>query len=155
GAVFQTEMTNARVADPLIPTLQTLAGDLRVRGLELGVQGYLTDKWEILAGYTHLDARTVSSTAAAQVGQPLQNTAPNQANVRTTYEFSEAFTVGTGLNYLDRRPADQAGKVFVPSYVTWDAMASYRLNKHLTVQVNAYNLTDALWYANSYYTTTT
>ncbi len=150
GAIFQTEMTNARVADPDNPSLQALEGDLRVRGLELGVQGYLTDKWEILAGYSYLDGRTVSSSAAANVGAPLQNTAPNQANIWTVYEFTEDFSVGTGLNYLDRRPADMAGTVFIPSYVTWDAMARYRLNRHVTVQVNAYNLTDALYYTNAY-----
>jgi catecholate siderophore receptor len=151
AAVFQTEMTNARFADPTNPTLQQLAGDLRVRGVEFGVQGHLTDRWEILAGYTHLDATTVKSTDPRQVGKALQNTAPNAANVWTTYELTDALTLGTGLNYLDKRPADVYATAFVPSYVTWDAMASYRLDKHITVQVNATNLTDVLYFTNSYY----
>jgi catecholate siderophore receptor len=151
GAIFQTEMTNARFADPTNPTLQQLSGDLRVRGIELGVQGHLTDKWEILAGYTHLDATTVKSTDPRQVGRALQNTAPNAANIWTTYELTNALTLGTGINYMDARPADVYATAFVPSYVTWDAMASYRLNKHLTVQVNATNLTDVLYFTNSYY----
>ncbi len=151
GAIFQTEMTNARFADPTNPTLQQLAGDLRVRGVELGIQGHLTDRWEILAGYTYLDATTVKSTDPRQVGKALQNTAPNAANLWTTYEVTEAFTLGTGINYIDARPADVYATAFVPSFVTWDAMASYRLNKHITVQVNATNLTDVLYFTNSYY----
>ena len=152
GAIFDTEMTNARVADPDNATLQTLAGNLRVRGLELGVQGHLTDQWEVTAGYTFLDGRTVKSTAAANVGKPLQNTAPNQANIWTVYEFTEQLKVGTGINYLDERYADMAGLAHIPAYVTWDAMVSYDFSRHFRVQLNGTNLTDAYYYANSYYT---
>jgi catecholate siderophore receptor len=151
AAVFQTEMTNARFADPTNPTLQQLSGDLRVRGVEFDVQGHLTDKWEILAGYTHLDGTTVKSTDPRQVGKALQNTAPNAANFWTTYELTNALTLGTGVNYLDARPADVYATAFVPSYVTWDAVASYRLNRRITVQVNATNLTGVLYFTNSYY----
>ncbi len=155
GAVFDTEMTNARVADPDNATLQTLAGDLRVDGVEFGAQGYITDKWEVVAGYTWLDGRTVRSTAAANVGKPLQNTAPNQLNIWTVYDFTDRLKVGTGANYLDRRFADQAGTVTVPAYVTWDAMISYQLTHNLNVQLNATNLTDAYYYTNSYDTSPT
>ena len=43
------------------------------------------------------------------------------------------------------------GTAFVPSYLTWDGMVSYRVNRHLTLQVNAYNLTDELYFTNSYF----
>ena len=49
-------MTNARITDPLNPGLQTLAGKLHVNGVEFGAQGHITDNWEIIAGYTYLDA---------------------------------------------------------------------------------------------------
>jgi catecholate siderophore receptor len=153
GAIFDTEMTNARVADPDNATLQTLAGDLRVDGVELGAQGYITDRWEVVAGYTWLDGRTVKSTAPANVGKPLQNTAPNQLNIWTVYDFTDRLKVGTGINYLDSRFADQAGQVTIPAYLTWDAMVSYQLTHSLNVQLNGTNLTDAYYFANAYYTT--
>jgi catecholate siderophore receptor len=151
GALFQTEMTNARVADPDIPSLQALSGDLRVRGLELGAQGHITPQWEILAGYTYLDGITVKSTAPAQVGQPLQNTAHHQANIWTVYDLPMGFKVGTGLNYLGKRPADVDGQAFVPSYLTWDAMLSYQINSNLSLQLNGTNLTNVYYFTNSYY----
>jgi catecholate siderophore receptor len=152
AAVFDTEMTNARVADPDNATLQTLAGDLRVVGAELGAQGHLTDKLEIIAGYTWLDGRTVRSTNPAQVGKPLQNTAPNQANLWTVYEISEQLKIGAGLNYLDGRPADMDGLIHIPAYVTLDAMVSFRVNRSLSVQLNGTNLADAYYFTSSYYT---
>ncbi len=82
----------------------------------------------------------------------MQNTAPNQANLWTVYRLTPVIKVGGGINYLDRRPADVANTSFTPSYVTLDAMASLRVNDHLSLQVNATNLTDKYYYANSYFT---
>ena len=152
AALFRTEMVNVRVGDPTNPSLQILAGTQRVDGLELGLAGYITPGWEVLAGYTHLISKTLKSTDPTQVGQPLQNTAPNQANLWTVYRLTPVIKVGGGINYLDRRPADVANSSFTPSYVTLDAMASLRVNDHLSLQVNATNLTDKYYFANSYFT---
>jgi catecholate siderophore receptor len=152
AGIFQTEMSNARVGDPTNPTApQLLAGKERVRGFEADVNGYLTEGLEITAGYTHLDSETIESTDPASVGAPLLNTAPNQANMWLVYEFQEAWKVGAGFNYLSRRAADVDNAAHVPGYVTFDAMASYRLNPHLSVQLNGYNLANRYYYANSYF----
>ncbi len=151
GSIFRTEMTNARVADPDNPALQALAGDLRVQGAEVDLSGYITRQLEVLASYTYLDAKNTTPVSAGLTVNPLQNTAPNQVNVWAEYEPSEKWKLGTGLNYLGRRPADVNGQASVPSYLTWDAMVSYRVNRHLTLQVNGLNLTDALYFTNSYF----
>ena len=151
GSIFRTEMTNARVADPDNPALQALAGDLLVKGFELDVSGYITPQIEILANYTYLDGKNTTPKSAGLTVNPLQNMAPNQVNAWVEYEPTKAWKLGTGINYLDRRVADVNDTAFVPSYVTWDAMLSYRVNRHLTLQVNALNLTDALYFTNSYF----
>jgi catecholate siderophore receptor len=46
AAIFDTEMTNARITDPLQPALQALSGTERVKGGELGIQGHITRHWE-------------------------------------------------------------------------------------------------------------
>jgi catecholate siderophore receptor len=81
----------------------------------------------------------------------LLNTAPNQANMWLVYEFHEAWKVGAGINYLSRRAADIDNTAHVRGYVTFDAMASYSLNKHMSVQLNGYNLANRYYYANSYF----
>lgn len=78
--------------------------------------------------------------------------APNQASGWAVYELDGGWKLGTGLNYLDRRVADLAGTTIVPAYLTWDAMLSYRISDHLSAQLNAYNLTNALYYTASYFT---
>jgi catecholate siderophore receptor len=152
GAVFRTEVDNAQTNDPENPTITVLNGDQRVDGLELGASGHLTRQWEIFAGYTYLDVKTISSGTAAYVGQPLPNTARNALNLWTEYEFSAAWEIGTGFNWLDRRFADSGGTTTIPGYVVWNAMLSYQLAPHVALQLNGFNLLNRDYFVNSYYT---
>ena len=159
AAVFNTEMTNARISDPTNPTLQTLAGTEKVNGFEIGAQGRITENWEIIAGYTYLDP-TAIGLAGFGIHGPIPNTAHNQANFWTTYDFDFGLKIGTGVNYTGMRRAgtDNAsvpGTVQIataPGYATWDAMVGYQFNDTLGLQLNAYNLTDEFYYSTSYFT---
>ncbi|MEJ1969486.1 MAG: TonB-dependent siderophore receptor [Rhizomicrobium sp.] len=159
AAIFDTEMTNARITDPLQPALQTLAGTEHVNGIELGAQGRLTEHWEIIAGYTYLDPTAVG-LAGVGVHGPIPNTAHNQANLWTTYDFEDSLKIGTGLNYVGQRNAGTdnltvPGTIItahVPGYVTWDGMIGYQFNDTFGLQLNAYNLTDEYYFVNSYFT---
>jgi len=158
-AAFNTVMTNARISDPTNPALQTLAGTLRVNGIEVGATGRLTENWEITAGYTYL-APLAKGLVAPGVAGPIPNTTNNQGNIWTTYDFDSGLQVGTGLNYVGRRYAGtDTGTIpgttlvpKVPAYVTWDAMVGYRINDLWQVQLNGSNLTDEYYLANSYFT---
>ncbi len=58
------------------------------------------------------------------------------------------------MNYLGRRAAFKTvaqGVAHVPSYVTFDGMASYAINDNVTLQLNGYNLFDTKYFANSYF----
>jgi catecholate siderophore receptor len=152
GALFHTEVDNAQTNDPDNPTITTLNGNQRVNGAEFGVSGYLTRQLEITAGYTYLDGRTIASGTAAYVGKFLPNTARNAVNLWSEYEFTENFELGVGGNWLDHRFADYAESVNIPGYVVWNAMASYKLNKSVLLQLNGFNLANKLYYEGSYYT---
>lgn len=159
AAAFNTVMTNARITDPLNPSLQSLAGTLRVNGVEFDASGRITPDWEITGGYTYIAPRAVGLVAAGVPG-PIPNTARNQANLWSIYEFSDDLKIGAGLNYVGRRDAgtDNAtvpGSVTVakvPAYITWDAMVGYQFTDTFGLQLNGYNLTDEYYFSNSYFT---
>jgi catecholate siderophore receptor len=152
AAVFRTEVDNAQTNDPENPTLTILNGDQRVDGVELGASGYVTEHWEIVAGYTHLDGKTLSSGTAAYIGKALPNVARNAANLWTEYELTDKWEVGAGGNWLGARFADSGETATIPGYVVWNAMASYKLSRTVSLQLNVLNLTNKLYYENSYYT---
>jgi catecholate siderophore receptor len=152
AAVFRTEVDNAQTNDPENPTLTILNGDQRVDGVELGAYGYLTEHLEIVAGYTYLDGKTLSSGTAAYVGKALPNVARNAANLWTEYELTDAWEVGVGGNWLGARFADSGETATIPGYVVFNAMVSYKLSRTLSLQLNVLNLANKLYYDNSYYT---
>ncbi|HEY2067920.1 MAG TPA: TonB-dependent siderophore receptor [Rhizomicrobium sp.] len=152
-ALFNTEMENARISDPLNPGLQALAGNLRENGFEANVAGNLTDHWEIIAGYTYLDGKSEGLFGTNLQGS-IPNTAHNQANLWTTYDFDEGYKLGFGVNYLGQRYAfkDAAGNVtHAPSYVTFDGMASWQITDTVALQLNGYNLLNKFYYSDIYF----
>jgi len=152
AALFRTDKTNARIPDPNDPTGATLvlSGLTRVEGLELSAQGKLTDKWELIASYTHLRSEIVSTTVAAQLGKELIQTPNDAFSLWTTYAITPEFTVGGGAYYVGAMWGDVDNTTRVPSYWRFDAMASYKLAPDVTLQLNVYNLTDKYYYDSAY-----
>jgi catecholate siderophore receptor len=143
GALFQTEKTNARTpginpGDP--PTV--LEGRQRVRGVEVGVNGRLTDAWMLFAGYTWLESEVLESNTPAEVGKELANTPESSASLWTTYRFRRGLEVGGGLQFVDDRWNAPTNVRLAPSYWKVDATVAYPVNERLSLRLNAFNLTD-------------
>lgn len=152
AAIFHTEKTNARVAiEPGRGGAQETIGEQQVRGLEFAVTGQLTERWMLNASYTFLDSEIVDDGPVnSDEGNVFPNTPRNGANLWTTYEIGESFLVGGGATYVGKRYGNTANTVWIPSYVTYDAMASVDLGERVTVQLNLHNLTDEVYYVRPY-----
>ena len=159
AAVFRTEKENTRI---LVSTnTYQNAGKSRVDGIELSASGKVTDKWQVFAGYSYLDSElidagltgrngAVTAGAAPASGNQMPNTPKNSFSLWTTYELMPKVTIGGGAFYVDEVYGDAANTVYVPSYTRYDAMAAYKLNKHVDFQLNVQNLTDKTYYDKAY-----
>jgi catecholate siderophore receptor len=150
-ALFRTEKTNARTSDPANPGLGTiLAGKQRVEGGEISLTGRVSERVSLLAGYSHLASEYVESLNPAQEGTSFTNVPKHSVNVWGTVNLTKNLQVGGGGRYVDTRllrlATATAAEVSVPSYHTYDAVASYRFNSTLGLQLNLYNLSDKLYY---------
>lgn len=163
SAVFFTEKTNARVL--LSDGSTAVAGKQEVKGLELGFAGKLTNKWQAFGGYTYLDSELVDGgltnvgSNASPVFVPLSsvargdqfpNTARNSASIWTTYAVLPNLTVGGGAFYVDKIYGNTLNTVSIPSYVRYDAVATYKIDKNLNLQLNVQNLTDERYFNAAY-----
>ena len=103
AAVFRTEKQNTRIQ--LDAATYTNGGETQVDGLELGVNGQITDKWAVSAGYTYLDSETVNPGPSCNrqgvctpdnpaKGKQMQNVPKNSATLWTTYAVTPALTLG-------------------------------------------------------------
>ena len=150
GAAFQIEKTNARVPDPANSGFNILQGGQRVRGFDLGVQGRITDNWQIMAGYTYLDGQiTETSTAsnAPALGAPLVQTPKNSFTFFTEYRLTEKLEFGVGGTHISSRYATNTAPIkIVPGYWTFDAMAKYDFTERMSLQLNVNNIFDEYYY---------
>ncbi|WP_216935238.1 TonB-dependent siderophore receptor [Acinetobacter sp. BY484] len=162
AAIFRTEKTNTRATGDDGTTSNI--GETRVDGIELGVNGNITDKWAISAGYTYLDSEMIDGgfVNTAATGQPavyapnpsngnqVQNVAKNSATLWTTYAVTPALTLGAGAVAMDKVYGNATNTKFVPGYVRYDAMARYNVNENVDLQLNLNNLSDERYFTKAY-----
>lgn len=153
AAAFETKKTDARSYDPLTGDV-TLSGSNRVRGIELGLTGAITPKWDIWAGYTYLDPKVLKYQASGRSdsidGNQMKFIARHSATLWTTYKVLPELTLGGGVSYLGKRYADDANELVLPSHVRYDAMARYDISKQLSLQLNVNNISDTELYDASH-----
>lgn len=161
AAIFRTEKTNTRSTDSDGTTRNI--GETRVDGIELGINGNVTEKWAISAGYTYLDSKlidggfeNIGTTAdpiyvpSSNNGNRVQNVAENSATLWTTYQVMPQLTLGAGAVAMDKVYGNAANTKFVPGYVRYDAMARYQVNPNVDLQLNINNLSDTRYFTKVY-----
>jgi len=161
AAIFRTEKTNTRSTDADGSTRNI--GETRVDGIELGINGNITEKWAISAGYTYLDSELIDGgfenigTTAEPVyvpstnnGNQVQNVAENSATLWMTYQVIPQLTLGAGAVAMDKIYGNAANTKFVPGYVRYDAMARYQVNPNVDLQLNINNLSDTRYFSKAY-----
>lgn len=161
AALFETRKTNARSTDP--QGIVTIDGENRVRGIELSATGKLTPRWDISAGYSYLDSELLdggyvnAGTSAApnyvtnpSNGNQLKFIAKHNANLWTTYQVMDKFTVGGGATYMGKRFVDDSNDYYLPDHLRLDAFASYQLMPEFGLQLNVNNITNERIYDASH-----
>lgn len=151
SAIFETRKTDARSTDPLTGDV-SLSGNNRVRGVEFGLTGSITNKWDVWAGYTYLDPKITKYRSGSNVfdGNQIKFIAKQSATLWTTYKVLPAVTVGGGISYVGSRYVDDANKYELPSHVRYDAMARYDIDKRFALQLNVNNISDTEVYDASH-----
>ena len=123
------------------PTGSVADGDYAVtetstKGFEITATGTVTENWFISAG-----ANIVNGTAPAEVAE-------NSYSVWNLVKVNDQFSVGLG--YIHKGDTVGKGSTQLPSYDRLDVAAYYAVNENLRFQLNLENITDQLYFPNSY-----
>jgi catecholate siderophore receptor len=147
-------------------------GKNRVRGIEFGATGQVTDKLTLQTGLTLmeaeiLEAAPVPPTAAApnpiqRPGKTLSNFADNTFNMQLKYQFTDKFALGAAAKYESRKYAGQPDTAAaydlntgvysqpVPAYSVFDMFAVYDVTKQMHLRLNVGNITNKDYYLAAY-----
>ena len=132
---------NAR--ESLLDGSYVMAGEQRVRGLELSAKGKLSERWDLFASYTFLDSEVLKSVRYPErEGQALANTPPRSLSLWSTYELPEGVTLGYGARYVSQRNVTSASTDKLDAYWVHSLMLGYQAARDLKLQLNLDNLFD-------------
>ena len=150
AAIFRTEKQNTRIQ--IDPTTTTNAGESKVDGFEVSLNGKITNKWDISAGYSYLDSEITKAAynAIAQEGKPLPFVAKNSATLWSTYRVLPNLTLGAGAEYRDQVFVNTTAPKYLPTYTIYNAMAKYDVNKNVNVQLNVNNIGDKRYFTSAH-----
>ncbi|KXU32404.1 TonB-dependent receptor [Sphingobium sp. 22B] len=140
-SAFNLRRSGIKAANPVAPTVLIPIGVQRTRGIEMSGTVNLDNGWRAILGYAYLNAKVVDSADVRLLGKRATITPRHAANAWIAKDFGQRFGLGAGGNYVSDRFADPLNTVTLPSYITMDAMAWYRLGP-ITAQVNVTNIFD-------------
>jgi catecholate siderophore receptor len=157
GAVYRSESKNELTPDPVDNTIFLQLGKRSVEGVELGLVGKPTDNWEVSAGIAKMKTE-VERGLANQNGLQITWSPELTFTSWTTYHTPFGLSIGGGARYVDSvirpvstnnvpPPPNQTNMRTAPDYWVVDMMASYALSEKVSLQLNAYNLTDEFYVA--------
>ena len=155
-ALFKLDRENTPIRDPGGTGIVVAAGHSQVKGIEAGLAGYLTDKWQISAGYANLHARFVTDTAntgtalvVARAGNHVPFVPTHTYSLWNRYDITYNWGVGVGVIAQDRYYAAADNAVQVPGFTRVDGAIFWRLNKFVRAQLNVENIFGAKYYPSA------
>jgi catecholate siderophore receptor len=178
AALFQTEKENAResqnitaatatAACPYPVTVPATTGTVscitagaayRIRGIDLGIGGKITDKWSVFGGLVLMQSEVTQSLAPSanktlypiNVGRPLANVAHESFSLLSKYQLNDTWELGGQAVYRSKiyggtlLAANQGTSL--PSYWRFDAFAEAKLDQHWKLKLFVNNIFDKRYY---------
>ena len=152
AALYQLDRTNSQAPGPVAGTI-VLTGKQRSRGVELGLERSVTDRWLISAGYAWQKAEIRERTsacnpAAASCQVPL---VPRHSfSLWNRSDFTRRVGAGLGLIARSKSYASIGNSVTLPAYARVDGALFYKLPNGIEAQVNFENILGADYFPTAH-----
>jgi len=163
AALFRVDQENravetSRFGCPQASCYQA-SGEVRSQGIDLEIQGALTENWQLGAGYTYARVHTIKDADNPQnENQRFDTDMPEHLfKLSTVYRFQgplEKLRVGGNLSWQSRLYNDitlrdgSSYRLQQGAYALTNLMAGYAVNENLDLQLNANNIFDKKYYSS-------
>ncbi|XAH23551.1 TonB-dependent siderophore receptor [Xylophilus sp. GW821-FHT01B05] len=163
ASLYQLTRSDVKYTDPILNTLLNI-GEQRARGVELTFSGQVAPGWQVLAGYSYLDALvttgvgTVTAPFSSAKATPLQGKtlalAPRHTLSLWTLKSLDAWLpgvqAGAGLSARSSQFANVDNAVSLPGYATVDLALYWRpAPKGWSMALNLKNAFDRKYYISA------
>jgi len=150
SAVYRLDRSNSTARDPNDPSRTVQTGRQRTTGLELGVAGNLTRRWQVAGGWATQRARIESATTSAQKGATVPLVPQTTLSLWNRYQIASRLGAGIGVVHQSRVYAAIDNAVTLPSFTRVDAAAYVGLLRDVRLQLNVENVLDERYFPTSH-----
>ncbi len=150
-AGYQLDRENVAVADPDDATRMILVDGQRARGVELGIAGRITDRWQVMGGYAWQDGEILATQSAnAPAGNRLAQLPRHSASLWNRFDLTPRFGLGLGAIHRGAFFASTDNSVTVPGFTRLDGALYWNVKPQLHLQLNIENLLDTRYHASAH-----
>jgi catecholate siderophore receptor len=185
AALFQTEKENARESQNITASIPgctynlspvngvlpqqsciTAGAAYRIRGIDLGVGGKITDKWSVFGGLVLMQSEVTKSLIPSpqpllypsNAGLKLANVAHQSFSMLSKYKLTDVWEIGGQAVYR----SEMYGGTFlaanqgtsIPSFWRFDAFVEAKVDKNWTAKLFVNNITNKIYYDALYQSAT-
>jgi catecholate siderophore receptor len=147
GALYRLDRSNQIVSAG--PFNGEQVGLTRTEGGELALTGYITDAWQISAGWGHQIADVVEGNPA-NIGNKVPFVPTNTYSLWNRYQLTERFGAGLGIIHQDESFAELNNAVVLPSFTRVDGALFLDINASWAAQINVENIFDEEYFASAH-----
>lgn len=155
-ALFRMDQENrARVASgcPTAMTCYEAAGKVRAQGIDMELQGAITPRWQVGAGYTYTEVKYRTDSNSANVGRSFDTDLPRHLlKLTTSYQLPgtlERWRIGGtvyGQNSVYNKGSDY--KIEQDAYALLDLMVGFKPTEHIDARLNLNNVFNKKYYVS-------
>ncbi|SIP92966.1 catecholate siderophore receptor [Solilutibacter tolerans] len=150
-AAYQLDRQNVAVTDPADITRMILVDGQRARGVEAGIAGRITERWQVMGGYAWQTGEILATQSAnAPVGNRLAQLPKHSASLWNRFDLTPKFGVGVGAIYRGSFYASSDNTVTVPGFTRFDGALFWDVNEQVQLQLNIENLLDKEYYSSAH-----
>jgi iron complex outermembrane receptor protein len=160
AAVFSMSQTNVLTADPVNAGFSIALGEAESQGFEFDLAGELPGDVDLWVSYAYVDAQVardaidVNFAGLIRAGDRLINVPEHSLTVLASKDFEVAgreLELGAGVQHVGARLGETATAFELPGYTTVRLFGDYELSDAVELAFEINNLTDEVYYTNSFY----
>ncbi|MFL6739529.1 MAG: TonB-dependent receptor [Sphingomicrobium sp.] len=141
AAIYRLDRTNTRVANPDGSGTFLLTGKQRSKGVELGLSGNVTSRWQVSAGYAWQKAEVTEATTACPGGDCEVPLVPHHtASLWNRYDVTSSLGLGLGVIARSKSFTTINNQVKLPGYTRVDGALFYKITEAVEAQLNVENI---------------
>lgn len=144
AAVYRLERKNVAEEFPANSGSFRLIDGQTVKGVELGFNGRLTQKWQVVGGYAFADSEIDAG------GKETAMTPRHTFSLWNRYDVNDTYGAALGVVSRSEMFASSGNAVVLPGYARVDAALYMQATKDLRLQLNVENLFNTDYTLNAY-----